>query len=264
MPRPIKEASGDAASVSSGNSTAGRVIDILLLFDDRRPKWSVAELMQHLNIPRSTLYRYLTPLRHARLLAETGDGEFQLGPRIQLLANVARSSVSLIDIARSEMLKIAESFNETVLFNERIDYDIVTLERIESRHRLRLASTRGSLLPWPATPSSKLLLAYAPPDEQKKFWEVSHPIAYTEYTITTRESMERELALIRRRGYSYSDEERDEGVIGLAVPIPSYPIGVRCLSIVAPKFRVSPDVAERMREALLMSAQVIANQTSRS
>src|SRR5690606_17918375 len=143
-----------------------------------------------------------------------------------------------IQLARREMLKHSEMFNETVLFNERVDYEIVTLERIESRHRLRLASTRGSLLPWPATASSKLLLAYAPEAERERFWAVAHPITFTPGTIANRQEMEIELARIRREGYAYSDEERDEGVIGVAVPVIVHGQCHRCFSIVAPKFRV--------------------------
>lgn len=244
--------------VSQANSTADRVIEILLLFEDKHPTWSIPELMARTKLPRSTLYRYLGSLRKARLLTEHRHGIYKLGPRVQLLANVAKASVDTIQVARAEMLKLSEMFNETVLFNERVDYDIVTLERIESRHRLRLTSTRGSLLPWPATVSSKLLLAYAPAAEKAKFWAASHVVAYTPKTIVVREALEAELAQIRRQGHAYSDEERDEGVIGVAVPIMVRGQCQRCLSIVAPKFRVSDETVARMRTELIAAARVIA------
>lgn len=244
--------------VTQANSTADKVIDILLLFNDKHSTWSIPDLVRQTGLPRSTLYRYLGSLRKARLLTEHRHGVYKLGPRIQLLASVARSSVDTIQLARSEMLKHLEMFNETVLFNERVDYEVVTLERIESRHRLRLASTRGSLLPWPATASSKLLLAYAPDIEKERFWAVAHPVAFTARTIPNREAMEAELACIRRQGYAYSDEERDEGVIGVAVPIIVQGQCYRGISIVAPKFRVSAETLKRMLEELMAAAKVIA------
>lgn len=197
-------------------------------------------------------------MRKAKLLTDHRHGVYRLGPRVQLLAAAAKSAVSTLQVARNEMLKHAEMFNETVLFNERVEYEIVTLERLESRHRLRLASTRGSLLPWPATASSKLLLAYASEAEQAQFWAMAHPVSFTAKTIADRGGMEHELRQIRRQGYAYSDEERDEGVVGVAVPVMENGRCYRCLSIVAPRFRVSDEQLEHMRQELLAAARVIA------
>lgn len=256
---PYKVDETQSETTAQVNSTADRVIDILLLFSDKHPTWSVADLVKRTQLPRSTLYRYLGSLRKAKLLMEHRHGMYRLGPAIQLLAGVAKSSMDTIGVARSEMLKLSEMFNETVLFNERVDYDIVTLERIESRHRLRLTSTRGSLLPWPATASAKLLLAYASEEESSRFWTVSHPVAYTPSTIADREAMELEIARIRQHGYAYSGEERDEGVVGIAVPIIVNGRCNRCISIVAPKFRVADETLIRMRDELKASAKAIAS-----
>jgi DNA-binding IclR family transcriptional regulator len=247
-----------AGTTSLANSTADRVIDILLLFSDQKPVWTAVELAQKMDMPRSTVYRYLSSLKNSRLIVEQGDGLFKLGPRVQVLANVAKSSTNFIQIAREEMLKLSERFNETVLLNELVDYDIATLERIESRHRIRLMSTRGSLLPWPATPSSKLFLAYATPEKREQFWSISSPQAYTALTIIDKTALLAELAKIVREGYAYSDEERDEGVLGVAVPIIAGNDCQYCLSIVAPKFRVNATTLDEMRQALISTAHVIA------
>lgn len=243
---------------SPANSTADRVIEILLLFSDQKPLWTAVELSQRMDMPRSTVYRYLNSLKNSKLLMEQGDGVFKLGPKIQVLANVAKISTNFIDIARAEMLGLSERFNETVLFNELVDFDVATLERIESRQRIRLVSTRSSLLPWPATPSSKLFLAYAAEEKKELFWRMSTPQAYTAHTIVDRQAMEQALARIVAQGYACSDEERDDGVIGVAVPVPA-PQGCQyCLSIVAPKFRVSEALLDEMRGALVTAARNVA------
>jgi len=240
------------------NSTADRVIEILLLFSDQKPVWSAIELSQHMEMPRSTVYRYLNSLKNSKMLMEHGDGLFKLGPKIQVLANVAKLSTNFIEVAREEMLLLSERFNETVLFNELVDFDVATLERIESRQRIRLVSTRSSLLPWPATPSSKLFLAYAPQEKRELFWSMGTPQAYTSQTILDRGLMEAELTRIVAQGYARSDEERDEGVVGVAVPVIAQ-IGCRyCLSMVAPKFRVSDEKLVEMCTALTEVARKVA------
>lgn len=245
-------------ATSLANSTADRVIEILLLFSYQKPVWTAVELAQRMDMPRSTIYRYLGSLKNSKMVVEQGEGLFKLGPKIQLLANVAKSSTSFLEVAREEMLKLSERFNETVLFNELVDFDIATLERMESRQRIRLMSTRGSLLPWPATPSSKLFLAYAPPEKLEEFWSVSSPIAYTPHTIVDKAALLAELADIVQQGYAYSDEERDEGVVGVAVPVLTGSVCRYCLSMVAPKFRVDATTLEGMRLALIETAGVIA------
>ncbi len=245
-------------TTSLANSTADRVIEILLLFSYQKPAWTAVELAQKMDMPRSTIYRYLSSLKNSKMIVEQGDGLFKLGPKIQILANVAKSSTSFIEVAREEMLKLSERFNETVLFNELVDYDIATLERIESRQRIRLMSTRGSLLPWPATPSSKLFLAYAPPENLEQFWSVSSPHAFTPHTIVDKAALLVELANIVRQGYAYSDEERDEGVVGVAVPLLTGNGCRYCLSMVAPKFRVNASTLDEMRQTLIDTARVVA------
>lgn len=247
-----------SAIPSLANSTADRVIEILLLFSYEKPAWTALELAQKMDMPRSTVYRYLGSLKNSQLILEEGDGSFRLGPKIQVLANVGRSTTSYIAVAREEMLKLSERFNETLLFNELVDFDIATLERIESRQRIRLTSTRGSLLPWPATASAKLFLAHVSADKLSQFWSLSRPHAFTNRTIVNKDDLLSELKEIATQGYSYSDEERDEGVVGVAVPIITASEVKHCLSIVAPKFRVSTHALDEMRDALIETATIIA------
>lgn len=247
---------------SLANSTADRVIEILLLFSYEKPAWTALELAQKMDMPRSTVYRYLGSLKNSQLILEDGDGSFRLGPKIQVLASVGRATTSYLGLAREEMLKLSDRFNETVLFNELVDFDVVTLERIESRQRIRLASTRGSLLPWPATASAKLFLAYASPEKLSQVWSLSRPHAYTSSTIVDKDALLYELKKIAHEGYAYSDEERDEGVVGVSVPIITGHEVKHCLSMVAPKFRVGAQNLEQMRDALLETAKVITRHRS--
>lgn len=61
----------------SANSTADRAIEILLAFDAAHPVWTPTALAQHLEMPRSTIYRYFNSLKHYGLIVEDRDGGFQ-------------------------------------------------------------------------------------------------------------------------------------------------------------------------------------------
>src|SRR5690606_2268640 len=95
---------------------------------------------------------------------------------------------------------------------------------------------------------------YASAAEIEQFWSVSHPVAYTPNTITDKALLLRELEAIRQRGYAFSDEERDEGIIGIAVPVNDGRSCHHCISIVAPKFRVTEEMRADMLRSLRMAA----------
>ncbi|MGC5170067.1 IclR family transcriptional regulator [Microbacterium sp. DT81.1] len=75
----------------------------------------------------------------------------------------------------------------------------------------------GSRLPLHATGVGKVLLAYSPQDVVE---HVMHHLAqFTSKTIVDAESLQRELELIRQRGFAQTREELHMGTAAIAVPI---------------------------------------------
>jgi len=228
-------------AAGSANATADRAIDILLLFSEEQPVWTVNDVAVHFSMPRSTIYRYVSSLRGYALIIEDarGGGGYRLGPRVFALARVARSNTSVIRIAAPHLASLSERYGELVVLNQRVGHEMITLDRIESRHRVAISYTRSQLLPWPATGSAKLLLAFAPEPERTPLMKLLKPQRYTHKTLATRAAMLKELERIRREGYALTDEERDEGVWGVAAPISLRAEVQHCIAIAVPRFRIT-------------------------
>jgi DNA-binding IclR family transcriptional regulator len=227
------------AKASTANATAERAIDILLMFTDERPAWTAAEIAAHLDMPRSTTYRYLNTLRSCALLVEDERGGFRLGPRIFSLARIARASESVLKAAMPHMVALRDRFDETVILYERAGRELVSVERVESRQGVAISFTRSQFLPWPANSSSKLLLATAEEPWLSETIALMHPTRYTAKTLPDRKTLADELEKIRQAGYAIANEERNEGVWGVSAPV-AYGREVRyCISLAAPKFRVA-------------------------
>ena len=251
-----RRAGTPARRTDGANSTADRAIDILLLFSSERPTWSAGDIATTFGMPRSTTYRYLNTLRSYALIVEDDHGGFRLGPRILPLARAAKANLSVIKLAAPAMASLAEEFGELVVLHERVGSEIIPLERIESGHRVTIASTRSHLLPWPATGSAKILLAHAPEAERDQLLKMMKPVLYTDRTLRDKPSLLKALEDIRRDGYAITDEERDPGVWGIAAPIVSRS-GVRhCVALAIPRFRVH----EKRKVALIRSVQRAAAQ----
>lgn len=229
------------SAAGSANATADRAIDILLLFSEEQPVWTVNDVAVHFSMPRSTIYRYVSSLRGYALIIEDarGGGGYRLGPRVFALARVARSNTSVIRIAAPHLASLSERYGELVVLNQRVGHEMITLDRIESRHRVAISYTRSQLLPWPATGSAKLLLAFAPEPERTPLMKLLKPQRYTHKTLATRAAMLKELERIRREGYALTDEERDEGVWGVAAPISLRADVQHCIAIAVPRFRIT-------------------------
>lgn len=212
----------DASSGSklgAANSTADRAIDILLVFSEERPVWSAAEIAAHFTMPRSTTYRYINSLRAYALIAEDKSGGYHLGPKIFPLARVAKASASILSISSPELRKLNDRFGEAVSLYQRVGEKIISVEHIESRHPVRITFPRGEMLPWPATASAKVLLAFANRADQEAIFRLIEPVRYTSRTITSRKALRKVLEKIRHDGYAFSDEEREEGVRAIAAPV---------------------------------------------
>jgi DNA-binding IclR family transcriptional regulator len=242
---------------SSANSTADRALDVLLSFTDETPIWSATDLAAQMQMPRSTLYRYLTSLRTCNMIAEDQSGRYRLGPRILQLARIARLNTSALQLALPHMRRLEERFGEMIVLKERMGWDTVNLETLPGRHRITLTPSRSQLLPWPAAPSAKLFAAYADPAEWKQLQGLMRPVAFTPHTVPSLKALKAQLATIRERGYSIGLDELDEGVRGVAVPIFQERRCRYSLSVAAPSFRLPDSALPEVIKAFLEAAATI-------
>lgn len=236
-------------------STADKVLEVLLLFDESRPELTVDEISELIDAPRSTTYRYVRTLRDKGFLEKTADGGFRLGPRLLELGHVARAKLDLGDIALPVMEDIARQARETVLLTRLFGRNAVCVERVEGPQAVRITFERGQVQPLHAGASSKILLAYM--DESKWDEHLVLPLeGFTERTVTDPERLKDQLRAIRRQGYCDSEGEVDPGARAVAVPIlDSRERLIAGLSTAGPAFRIDDATVDR-HLALLRSGVV--------
>lgn len=247
----------------SRNTTADRTVDVLLLFDEKRPVLTAAEVSRLLAMPRSTTYRYLQTLRSSGLVEEDlTRGGFRLGPRIFQLARVARQGLDLQEIAVPIMRQLVERTGEAVLLTRRAGNQVVCVERIESGHPIRLSYERGYVLPIHAGASAKVLLAFSDAAEiDAVLGSMDAPLPrYTERTVTEPDELRAQLAEIRRYGVAITDSEVDHGVRAVAAPVLSSDGRVAAgLSVVGPAFRLDEEALGRVAEAVKDAAATVSS-----
>lgn len=253
-----------ASGYRSRNSTADRALDILLLFDDDALVLSAARVAEHLNVARSTAYRYLQSLTSTGFLEENDGGSgFRLGPRVLDLARLARKGIGLSDLARPIMRELVRETGFSVLLTRRTGLSVVCLEREESGRTLRLSYERGQVLPINAGAAGLSLLAWAPGEVVDEV--LRRPLTrFTDDTVIDAERLRARLAQIREQGYDISRGELDPDVFGVAAPVfGADDAVVATLSVAALSYRVSDAQAADLARSVMRAARELTAQVTR-
>jgi DNA-binding IclR family transcriptional regulator len=237
--------------------SALRTLDVLKAFAEPPHRFGLAELVERMGLERNQLYRSLKTLEASGLLRQRdADARFELGaPLAALGAAAARAgSASLTDIARPHLDELADATRETVHLFVRDGDHAVCIDRRESPQGVRLASILGRSVPLHAGAVPKAMLAFLPGADRDAVLErLAELPRYTDRTEHDATTLRAELARIRERGWSTSDEDFDPSARGVGAPIfDGDGHVVAGISVGGPSFRV--DDATLARFAQLVRA----------
>ncbi len=239
-------------------TTIDKVLDVLLLFNEARLKLSIEEISQLLDMPKSSVYRYVRILCDKGFLEKVGTAHYRLGLTFIALSRAALNSNRDIRlIALPSMKRLAEEVGESVSLMRVYNRQVICIESIEGQQALRVTIEKGRTQPLYAGASSKLLLAFMDETQWDEVLEEPLP-GLTETTITTPEALVAELRRVRQQGYAVSDGEIDVGARAIAVPIrDGHSTVIAALSIEGPASRMADTTLRRYLDLLRHEAHMI-------
>ncbi|MFL5651569.1 MAG: IclR family transcriptional regulator, partial [Chloroflexota bacterium] len=152
--RPPEEATED--------TSFARGLRLLLTVADRGEA-RADELSSSLEMPLSTVYRYLRTLGDFGFVDRHG-GVFRIGPKLLIGTGANVSSERLIRHADAALRMLVHETGETAVVVRRIGLSCVCLHQIESDSPLRVILEPGEMSPLYAGALGRVLLAFAPPE----------------------------------------------------------------------------------------------------
>lgn len=184
------------------------------------PTLSLTELADHLHVAPSTAHRLLSTMAHRQVVRQDPDTKgWSLGPALLQAGLAAVARLDIRRVARPELEALARALEETVHL-ARLDGDhVLFLDTVESTRAVRVTDRTGVRLPAHSTASGKVLLAQLDRAELRRLLPERLP-AVTPRTRTSRASLERELATIRRRGFALNVAESERGLTAVAAAVP--------------------------------------------
>ncbi len=250
---PKRSPEPDAASAAADGAASrtrytidavARVLDLLQVFiDEKAESLSLSELTAKLGLNKNAVFRLLATLLEKGFLVKTpANGRYQLSLKFLQLGRAVRLASDLRSRALPHMKQLWEEFEDTINLAVLDRGQICYLEALESPHRFKFVASAGDNDPVHCTALGKAMIAYLPEAECARLLEERGMPRFTPNTITTRASLQKELARIRQQGYAVNDGEMVEGSRCVAAPILTRSgVVAGALSVSGTATRIGPD-----------------------
>ena len=202
----------------------------------------VTELADRLEVNKATASRLVHTLLAHGFVEQASDGRrFQLGPVLVQLSRSVINRMPLRETAKPYLHKLVKVTGECAHLAIYAQGQALYIDQVESDATLRVNAEVGQMAPLYCTALGKVLLAFGdyplPEDLEIR----------TAATIITREKLVLELEKVRKQGFAIDDEEYDEGVRCIAVPVFDFRNKiVGAVGISGPAARVSLDRLENL------------------
>jgi len=196
---------------------------ILDALGKRKQSYSIQDLSSQLNLPKPTIHRILSTLRHFGFVAQDEvSKEYRLGFRLAELGYTVLDKIDLRKIAEPFLTKLANRAEETVhlviLDQGEIAY-LDKVEKVSDPRSLRMVSRIGMRNYTHSCAVGKVLLAPLSDDEKAEIVAQKGLPRMTKNTIVNLGQLNKHLADVRAQDYAVDDEENEEGIRCVAAPV---------------------------------------------
>lgn len=236
-----------------------KTLAVLLAFNSGGQQMTVSQVAAATDQTRASARRFLLTLADLGYV-EASNGSFRLTPRVLDVGASYLSGLTLPQAATVHLQSLARELEETAALCVLDGQDILYVERVSSPRLHSMNVSIGNRLPAWVTSMGRVLIAALPRDEQEQFLGGISLQRYTEQTIASLPELRRELDAVRTQGWSLVNQELDEGLRGLAVPVYRGAQLLGALNISVQLGRADPEtISRQLLPRLRQAAQDIAD-----
>ena len=197
-----------------------RVCEILSCFTIDEPVLGNAEIADKLNLSRSTTHHLIKTLCNEGVLMRDGSRKYRLGWKLIEWNNGVMFQHDIYNKALPLVKGLTERFRGTAHIGMYEKGDVIFVLRISSKEADFVPTFLGDRKPAHSTSTGKVLLAF-----NRTYLQETIARGLSKQganTITEVNALKRELRMVRKNGYSISNNENDTSTYAIAAPIQSY------------------------------------------
>jgi DNA-binding IclR family transcriptional regulator len=181
---------------------------------------SLKELSKVTGLHPSTAHRILNDLVVKRFVDRSDPGSYRLGMRLLELGNIVKSRLNVREAALEFMRALHRKTQQTINLSVRQGDEIVYIDRsFSERSGMQVVRAIGGRAPLHLTSTGKLFLSVDDPKQVRAYATRTGLAGHNKNSITDLIKLERELSLVRARGYARDNEELELGVRCMAAGI---------------------------------------------
>jgi IclR family pca regulon transcriptional regulator len=195
-----------------------RGLAVIRCFTEDTSSLTLSEVAKSTGLTRAAARRFLLTLVELGYMRSDGR-QFMLSPKVLELGHSYLSSLALPDIALPHMRELVDEIHESSSIAV-LDGDAITyVARVPTKRIMSVSISIGTRFPAHGTSMGRVLLA-AQSDEWLDGYLSSVKLdPITRFTITDPTKLRSELIRIRRQGYALVNQELEEGLRSIALPI---------------------------------------------
>ena len=200
-------------------TSLARGLAVIQSFSTDANRMTLTEVAERTDLTRAAARRFLLTLHTLGFV--TYDGKyFGLTPRVLSLGYAYLSSLDFWEATRPYLEEVTHALNESCSAAVLDGSDVVYVARSAAKHRLMSVMLRvGTRLPAHATSMGQVLLSGLNEREWQRYWRETELTRHTARTITDMDTLLARIRATREHGYALVDQELEEGLRSLAVPV---------------------------------------------
>jgi DNA-binding IclR family transcriptional regulator len=197
-----------------------RAVEILEQFTLDRPELNLTEVSLGVGLSKSTAHRLLTTLEAVQMVEfDRRTNLYRLGLKAFRMGSVVSKGMELVRQADPLLTNLAEVTDETSFLLVADGTEALCLRRFDGSHHVRVLSLEaGRRSAFNCGSAQRVLLAHLSDSEWEEVVQ-GHVVRMTQYSLVTRDELERDRREIRERGYSVSWEDVTLHACALGAPV---------------------------------------------
>ncbi len=195
-----------------------RGLAVIQAFSRERPRLTLSDVARETGMTRAAARRFLLTLEHLGYVSSDGR-LFSLRPRVLQLGYAYLSSFSLAQNAQDHLEELAEQLHESCSASVLDGDDIVYVARASTNRIMTIGLSVGTRLPAYCTSMGRVMLAFLDDSAIDDYLDRAELVPRTSRTVTDPVALRAELMRVRHQGYCVMDQELEDGVRSVAVPV---------------------------------------------
>lgn len=238
----------------------GKALGLLTYLGPHADGATLSELSRWAGFPVSTTHRLLASLTRDDFVSFDAETKrYRLGLRLFQLGAEVSSAHGFQGVALPIMRGLSRTTGEATLMSVLDGDHQLYIHHVEARHQIGVRGETGRLGPLHCTSMGKALVAFAESATRERLVRTLELQRFTDHTITDRAAFATEIARVRMQGFAIANEEHEEGILTVGVPVlDSMGVAVAALSVPSPAYRTSVEQSLQFLPPLREAAAQLA------